>query len=48
MSGPTGLDYGVMHRELDDLGLKGDEREQIKEDIRVMEREALEVMREKD
>nr|WP_269117382.1 DUF1799 domain-containing protein [Ramlibacter monticola] len=45
MNGPTGLDYSVLHRELDDLGLSGDERQQTKADIRVMEQEALTVMR---
>lgn len=44
----VGLDYNVLHRELDDLGLTGEERQQMKDDIRVMEREALRVMREQN
>lgn len=50
MNGPTGLDYLVMHRELDDLGLIGEEfreeRQQLKADIREMEQAALKAMRE--
>jgi hypothetical protein len=45
MNGPSGLDYLVLHRELDDLGLSGDERQQMKSDIREMERAALSAMR---
>jgi hypothetical protein len=45
MNGPTGLDYLVLHRELDDLGLAGEERQQMKSDIRVLEQAALAAMR---
>lgn len=45
MNGPTGLDYLVLHRELDDLGLAGEERRQMKSDIRVLEQAALTAMR---
>lgn len=46
MNGPTGLDYLVLHRELDDLGLTGEERQQMKADVREMESAALRAMRE--
>ncbi|WP_298929248.1 DUF1799 domain-containing protein [uncultured Ramlibacter sp.] len=42
MSGPVGLDFSVLHRELDDLGLSGDDRQRMKHDIRAMEAAALE------
>lgn len=47
MNGATGLDYNVLHRELDDLGLAGEERQRLKADIRIMEDAALAAMREK-
>lgn len=40
-AGPTGLDYVAMYRELDERGYSGGEREQMKQDIREMERAAL-------
>lgn len=46
--GPGGayaLNHLVMHRELDDLGLTGEERERMKHDIREMARAALQAMR---
>ncbi len=43
-AGPVGLDYLAMHRELDDLQIQGDERQQLKADIRVMESAALEAI----
>lgn len=39
--GPTGLDYGVFYRDLDDLGITGEERLRVKADIRAMEQAAL-------
>lgn len=45
--GPGGafaLDYLVLHRELDDLGLTGEERKRMKSDIFVMEQVALSEM----
>jgi hypothetical protein len=39
--GPTGLDYLVLYRELDERGFAGEAREQLKADIREMERAAL-------
>jgi hypothetical protein len=45
--GPGGfyaLDYMVMHRELDDLGLIGEERELMKADLQVLEGAALKAM----
>jgi len=47
--GPGGfyaLDYLVLHRELDDLGLTGEERQRMKDDIREIEYAALKAMRE--
>lgn len=48
MGGVLGLDYNVLHRELDDLGLTGEGRRQMKDDIRVMESEALGVINAKE
>lgn len=42
---PYGLDYNIVYRAIDDLGLGKDEARQIKEDIRVLEDAALEEMR---
>jgi hypothetical protein len=39
--GPIALDYLVLHRELDDLGLTGEERRHMKAVIRAMEHAAL-------
>lgn len=47
-AGATGLDYLVLYRELDDMGLTGDEREQMKADIRELEAGALLKMHEKE
>jgi hypothetical protein len=44
-AGPTGLDYCAMHDELNDLGVTGQERQWLKEDIRLMEAAALRMMR---
>jgi hypothetical protein len=46
--GPVALDYLVLHRELDDLGLTGEERQRMKADIRVMEQAALEAIHQTD
>lgn len=40
-SGPTGLDYMVLYRKLDRMGLSDDEYEEYERDIRVMEFAAL-------
>ena len=45
MRGPTGLDHNVLFRRLDRMGLDIDEYDQLDADIRVMEAEALEVIR---
>jgi hypothetical protein len=42
--GETGLDYSVLYRDLDDLGITGDERLRLKAEIRAMEHAALEAM----
>lgn len=39
--GPSGLDYTVLNRELDDLGLSSEERLRMKDDIREIEYAAL-------
>jgi hypothetical protein len=41
---PFALDYLVLHRELDDLGLTGEERQRMKADIREMEQAALDMI----
>lgn len=41
MGGPTGLDYGVLFRKMDRMGLSPDEYEQLECDIQVMEVAAL-------
>lgn len=46
--GPVGLDYAVVYREMDDLGLAGEEREEMKAAIRVIEGAALRTMRDRD
>jgi hypothetical protein len=42
--GPCGLNYVAMHRELDDLGLTGEDRQRMKADFRVIEYAALDAM----
>jgi hypothetical protein len=42
--GATGLDYGVLYRDLDDLGITGEERLRVKADLRAMEQAALDAM----
>jgi hypothetical protein len=44
MGGPTGLDYGVLFRLLDNERLSGDEWDQMFADVCVMEAAALEAM----
>jgi len=44
--GPIGIDYLVMHRELDDLDLVGEDRQRMKDDIREIEYAALKAMHE--
>lgn len=44
-AGPTGLDYLVLHRELDDLGVTGADRQRMKADIRTMESAVLKARR---
>lgn len=40
-NGPTGMDFNVLYRDLDDLGITGDERLRLKADMRAMEQAAL-------
>lgn len=44
MGGATGLKYEVMWRKMDRMSLEPDEYDQLEEDIRVMEFEALRVI----
>lgn len=44
MGGPTGLDYSVMYRRLDDLEVPKEDREELINSIRTMEFAALEYM----
>lgn len=46
MGGPTGLDHNVLLRRLDRLGLPADEYDQLDDDVRTMELQALETMAE--
>lgn len=46
LGGRYGLDYGVLYRDLDDLGITGDERLRVKAEIRAMEQAALDAMHE--
>ena len=39
--GPSGLDYSVMHRKMDRMGLDPDEYDQLEHDIQIMEIAAL-------
>ena len=48
MAGPTGLDHNVLLHRLDRMDLEPDEYDQLDADIRLMEEEALFVMRNKD
>lgn len=47
MGGPTGLDYGVLFRLLDNARLSGDEWDLMFADVRVMEAAAIEAMAKK-
>ena len=46
-SGPTGLDYTVVYRRMDRMGLTPDEYDQLEQDIGVLERAALKAMNSK-
>jgi hypothetical protein len=46
MAGPTGLRYGIAFHKMDRMCLCAEEYEQLELDMRVMEGEALTVMRE--
>ena len=48
MAGPTGLDHNVLLRRLDRMNLEPGEYDQLDADIRLMEEEALSVMRSND
>ena len=41
MSGPTGLDYGVMFQKMSRMKLPEEEHDQLEADMQVMERAAL-------
>ena len=42
MGGPTGLDYSVLYRRMDRMGLTPEQYDQMEADIAVMESAALE------
>lgn len=44
MGGPTGLDYNVLYRKLDRMGLSDEETDELERDVRVMEYAALDAM----
>jgi hypothetical protein len=48
MGGPTGIDYNVVFHRLDRLNLTDAEYEQLFEDVRVIESEALAILNKKD
>ena len=45
MNGPTGLDFNVLYRKMDRMGLSPDEYDQLEADVSVMEAAALDTMR---
>jgi hypothetical protein len=47
MGGPIGLDYNVLFHRLDRLKLESDDYEQLFFDLRMMEREALDILHKK-
>lgn len=48
MGGATGLDYLVLFKKMDRMNLSAEQYDELEEDIRVMELEALRVMSKKD
>ena len=48
MSGPTGLDYNVLFTRMERMGLDGEAYEQMFQDIRVIESEALSILNQRD
>lgn len=48
MGGAVGLDYSVMYRMMDRMGLDKDAYDQLEADIQVMEDEVLAMLAEKD
>lgn len=44
MGGPTGLDYNVLYRRMDRMGLAPDEYDELEADIQAMEGTALNCM----
>ncbi len=47
-AGPTGLDYNILYRKLDRMGLSPEQYDDFERDIQVMEAAALTCMREQD
>lgn len=43
---PIGLDYAVLYRKMDRMSLTPEEYDELESDIRIMEDEALDTMRE--
>ena len=48
MSGPTGLDYNVLYRRMDRMGLTPEQYDALEQDLQVMEGTALNCMHDKD
>ncbi len=48
VNGPTGLDYNVLFHKMDRMNLATEDYELLESDIRVIEREALDIMNKKD
>lgn len=48
MGGPTGLDYNILYRDLDQLGLEPARYEQLREEVRLIEIAALHEMNRKE
>lgn len=46
-AGPIGLDYNVLYHKLDRMRLDPDQYDELEADIMIMERAALETMRER-
>lgn len=47
MGGATGLDYNVLYRRLDRMGLTPSRYDELEEEVRTLENSALETMRSK-
>lgn len=48
MNGPTSLDYNVLYKKMDRMNLTPEQYDLLEQDISVIEREALQIMKTKD